>query len=52
MIYFGFYLTLEKEEESVNRNFGTNRDLHWVIEILGPLRFDIDWYLTGAVVVA
>ena len=39
MIYFGFYLTLEKEEENVNRNFGTNRDFTlgrrdtWVIEI-------------------
>ena len=42
MIYFGFTWRL-KREENINRNSGTNRDLHWVIEILGSSRLGINW---------
>ena len=34
-------------EENVNRNFGTNRDSHWVIEILGSSRFGINRLVFG-----
>ena len=54
MIYFGFYLTLEKEEEKMLTEILAPTEIH-----IGSSRYLghrdsvlTDWYLAGAIVVA